>query len=318
MKALITGGLGFMGSNLAHKLLEKGHEITLIDALIPGLGGNEFNIGDIKDKVKVIKDDIRKESVIKDVVKDKDIIFHLAGQVDHKRSIEKPFEDVNIRVNGTLSLLEACKKHNPDVKIVFSSTRAVYGVSKIPVNEESSTNPKGMYAITSLTAEKILAMYRELYGIKSTILRFTNSYGPRHQMKEKYGIANYFIKLALAEKPITVMGTGKVLRDYIFVDDCNDAFIICAENSKTDGQILNIGTGKGISFLELANEIKAQTNAEIEMIDYPKDTKLLEPGDFVANISKMKTLTGWEPKTDIKQGIKATLDFYKEFGKNYW
>ena len=319
MKALITGGMGFIGSNLAHKLVSENNEVTIIDSMVPGLGGNDFNILEIKDRVKVIKKDIRDEKAINDAVRNKDCIFHLAGQVDHKRSIENPMEDVGLRINGTISLLEACRKNNPRAKIIFSSTRSVYGeVKKIPVNEEMPTNPRGMYAITSLAAEKIIGMYSNLYGINFTILRLVNTYGPRHQMKKAYGIVNYFVMQALDKHPITVMGDGKILRDYIFVEDACEAIIRCADNSKTDGWVINAGTGKGTSFLELASLISRMTDSEVKKVEYSKVLKQIEPGDFVADIAKLKKLTGWSPKIPLEKGLKITMDFYSKNKEKYW
>ncbi len=319
MKALITGGMGFIGSNLANKLVSEGAEVTIIDSMIPGLGGNDFNISEIKDRVKVVKKDIRDTEIINEVVKDKEYIFHLAGQVDHKRSIENPLEDVGLRINGTISLLEACRKNNPKAKIVFSSTRAVYGeVKKIPVDEATRTNPKGMYAITSLAAENIILMYHNLYGIWATIVRLTNIYGPRHQMKRDYGIVNYFIKQALSREPITVMGSGKILRDFLYVEDACDALTECAKSKSTNGEILNIGTGKGISFIDMASQIRNLTGADIKLIEFPEYKKQLEPGDFVADDRKIKSMVGWKSKTKIEEGLVKSIDFYKRNKEWYW
>lgn len=319
MKALITGGLGFVGSNLANKLVSKGAEVTIIDSLVPGLGGNRFNIDKIKDKVTVYEADIRDKKIIERCVKNKDVIFHIAGQVDHKRSIKYPYEDVDIRVNGTLSVLEACRKYNTSAKIIYSSTRAVYGESaKIPVSEDAPTRPKVMYAITSLAAENIIMMYEKFYDVKATILRLVNIYGPRHQMKYSYGIVNYFIMQALSGKPITIMGTGKIQRDLLFVDDACDAFVECAENPSTDGELFNLGSGKGVSFIELANEIKNATNCRIDLVEYTKVEKQLEPGDFVADITKIKNETKWRPKTKLSDGIKKTVEFYNKHRNHYW
>ncbi|MAE42873.1 NAD-dependent dehydratase [Candidatus Woesearchaeota archaeon] len=319
MKALITGGLGFVGSNLAHKLASIGVDVTVIDAMIPDLGGNYFNIDKIKEKITVIEGDIRDKNIIEESIKHKDVIFHLAGQVDHKRSINRPYEDASIRIDGTLSVLEACRKHNPSAKIIYSSTRGVYGEpKKVPVNEDNPTNPLVMYAITSLAAENILKMYGKFYGTKTTILRLVNIYGPRHQMKHSYGIANYFIMQSLSHKPMTIMGTGKILRDFLFVDDACDAFIECSKNSGTDGKIFNVGSGKGTSFIELANEIKNATDGKVNLVKYTKVEKQLEPGNFIADITKITNETKWCPKTKLGDGIKKTVDFYNKNKKHYW
>src|SRR3989338_1790905 len=307
MKALITGGLGFIGSNLAHKLVSMDYDVTILDAVMLDLGANFFNIEEIKDKVNFVKGDVRNKKTIETAVKDKDIIFHFAGQTDHLRSIEKPYEEVDMKINGIISVLEACKKNNQQAKIIFSSTRAVYGDSaNLPVNETSETNPKSMYAITSLAAEKILRMYQNLYSIRTTSLRLVNIYGPRHQMKRPYGVFNYFIKQALSKKPITVMGKRNIIRDFLFVGDVCDACIECIKNQRTDGEVLNVGSGKGTSFTELANKIRQSTGGEIKMIAYTQKLEQVEPGDFVADIAKIKKFTSWRPKTPLEGGIKNT------------
>ncbi|MBI2549634.1 GDP-mannose 4,6-dehydratase [Candidatus Woesearchaeota archaeon] len=317
---LITGGLGFIGSNLATKLAGLGANVTVVDALIEGLGGNKFNVHDVKEKVNAVVGDIRDKKLVAKLVRGKDYIFHLAGQVDHHRSIERPFEDLDIRCNGTLALLEACRKNNDNAKIVYTGTRAEYGaVKKIPVAEETPTKPLGMYAITSLAAENMMLMYNKLYGLRICCLRITNTYGPRHQMKLPYGIVNWFVRLAMDNKPITVMGDGKVLRDYLYVEDCCEALIAAAASERANGEAFNVATGKGTSFLELAKEvIRANGGGSSRFVPYPKETKQLEPGDFVADIRKVKKLLEWEPKTGLAEGLKATINFYRKNKSRYW
>ena len=181
---LITGGLGFLGSNLAIKLAKKGAIVTILDSLVSELGGNEFNVSEIKDKITIVKDDLNNASTTNKLVKGKDIVFHLAGQVDHHRSMEKPFEDLDIRCKATLTLLEALRNHNKTCKLIYSSTRSVYGSPKlIPVSEDAPTEPKGMYAATSLAAEKFIQIYGNAYSLKYCILRITNV-----KKKEEYYI----------------------------------------------------------------------------------------------------------------------------------
>lgn len=319
-KVLITGGLGFIGSNLAMQLAKAGAAVTILDAMIEGLGGNLFNIGDVKDKVKAVIGDVRDKKAVADAVRGKDVIFHLAGQVDHHRSVELPFEDLDIRCNGTLTLLEECRKNNDSAKIVYSGTRAQYGaVKKLPATEETPTRPIGMYAITSLAAENIVLMYNRLYGLKSCSLRITNTYGPRHQMRKPYGVVNWFIRLAMEGRPITVMGDGKTVRDYLYVEDCCDAFMAAADNPKSSGEVLNVATGKGTSFVELASEvIKANGNGSYKLVPYPEETRQLEPGSFAADTAKIRKLLHWQPKTSLANGIRATINFYRQNKRHYW
>ncbi|MBI2144028.1 SDR family NAD(P)-dependent oxidoreductase [Candidatus Woesearchaeota archaeon] len=320
--ALITGGMGFIGSNLAAKLAGNGADVTILDAMIEGLGGNQFNIHDIKNKIKAIAADVRDKKAVAEAVKGKDFIFHLAGQVDHHRSVGQPFEDLDIRCNGTLTLLEECRKNNDDAKIVYSGTRAEYGaVKKLPASEEETpAKPIGMYAITSLAAENMMLMYNRLHGTRSCCLRITNTYGPRHQMKKPYGIVNWFIRLAMEGKPITVMGDGKTLRDYLYVEDCCDALMAAAAASeKSEGETFNAATGTGLSFLELAKEIiKANGRGDYKLVPYPDETKQLEPGSFVADIGKIRKLLRWTPKTPLSEGLKATIAFYRKNKQHYW
>ncbi|MBI2580197.1 GDP-mannose 4,6-dehydratase [Candidatus Woesearchaeota archaeon] len=317
---LITGGLGFIGSNLAMQLAKAGAAVTVLDAMIEGLGGNQFNIHGVKDKVKVVIGDVRDKKTVADAVRGKDVVFHLAGQVDHSRSIEFPFEDLDIRCNGTLTLLEECRKNNDSAAIIYSGTRAEYGaVKKLPATEETPTKPIGMYAITSLAAENMILMYNRLYGLRSCSLRITNTYGPGHQMRKPYGVVNWFIRLAMDGKPITVMGDGKMLRDYLYVEDCCDAFMAAAENPKSSGEVLNVATGKGTSFIELAREvIRANGNGSYKLVPYPEETRQLEPGSFVADAAKIRKLLHWQPKTSLANGIRATTNFYRQNKRHYW
>lgn len=317
---LITGGLGFLGSNLSIKLVGQGASVTIVDAMIPGLGGNNFNVHEIKGKINIVKGDVRNEKVMANMVKNKDVVFHLAGQVDHHRSMQNPLEDLDIRCKGTLILLEALRKNNAKCKLVFSSTRAVYGSpEKLPVPETASTNPKGMYAVTSLAAEKLMLIYNSIYGIKSCILRITNGYGPRQQMRKPYGVANWFVRQVIDNKPIKIMGDGNTLRDFLYVDDISKAFIAAALSEKAVGEVFNVASGKGTSFLQLAEAvIAANGSGSYETVPYPKDVRKLEPGSFVADVSKITRMLGWKPKSSFNEGLVATVGFYKKHKAEYW
>ncbi len=374
---LITGGLGFLGSNLAIKLVGQGAKVTIIDAMIPGLGGNDYNIvemsrttrqrrvecgilnsyqvvlehvsealasehhqkpkvsetqnsttpptkcewnSDIKNKVIVVKGDIRNEKLMAKLVQGKDFVFHLAGQVDHHRSMENPLEDLDIRCKGTLVLLEALRSSNRSCKLIFSSTRAVYGSpEKLPVSETAPTNPKGMYAVTSLAAEKMIIIYGSLYGIRNSILRITNGYGPRQQMKKPYGVANWFVRQVIDAKPIKIMGDGSNLRDFLYVDDISNALIAAALSEKANGEVFNVASGKGVSFFELAKAvISSYGGGSCEFVPYPEDTRKLEPGSFVADISKITKALGWKSKTNLEDGLRLTIQFYRKDKKHYW
>jgi len=215
-EVLITGGLGFIGSNLAMALVRLGARVTIIDNMLPRQGGNLFNIKDITDKVKVNFSDVRNELSMNHLVKGKDYVFHLAGQVNHVDSMRNPIQDLDINCKGTLVLLEALRQHNAGARVIFAGTRGEYGSSvKLPVDEDHPTNPKGIYAVTNLTAEKMVIVYDDIYKIRGACLRITNTYGPRHQMMhDEYGVFNWFIRKAMDNEAIPVFGDGRILRDF--------------------------------------------------------------------------------------------------------
>jgi len=318
---LITGGLGFIGSNLAIKLCKLGANITIVDSVLPEYGGNFFNIEEIKDDVKVSISDIRDKNSMNVLVQDRDYIFHLAGQSSHVLSLTNPYPDIDINVIGTINLVEACKIYNPDVKIIYTGTRGEYGHSqKLPVSEDAPTNPKGIHEISNLTAEKILKVYNDTHKINAVLLRLTNIFGPRSQMKySSYGVANWFIRLAIDNDTITVFGDGSMLRDFLYIDDCVEAIIQSALSEGAIGEIFNVGKDVPISFLEYVKKvIDIVGSGKWKFTPFTPERLAQEPGDFYSDISKIKRILGWEPKTSIEEGIRLTSEFYKRFKKYYW
>ncbi|HPU29011.1 MAG TPA: NAD-dependent epimerase/dehydratase family protein, partial [Syntrophorhabdaceae bacterium] len=216
-EVLVTGGLGFIGSNLCIELVKLGAHVTIVDNMLPRQGGNLFNIKDIEDKVRVNFSDVRNSLSMNHLVKGKDYVFHLAGQVNHVDSMRNPIQDLEINCRGTLVLLEALRHNNRSARVIFAGTRGEYGSSvKLPVDEDHPTNPKGIYAVTNLTAEKMVLVYHDIFGIKGVCLRITNTYGPRHQMAhDEYGVFNWFIRKAIDDEDIPVFGDGRILRDFL-------------------------------------------------------------------------------------------------------
>ncbi|MBI5620908.1 NAD-dependent epimerase/dehydratase family protein [Candidatus Gottesmanbacteria bacterium] len=318
---LITGGLGFIGSNLAIALVDAGAKVTILDNLMPGLGGNVFNIHSIKDKVTLIKSDIRDQPAVEKAVKDKDYIFHLARQTDHILSLTDPFPDIDVNIRGTAVLLEACKKYNPRVRLIYAGTRGQYGKQvKLPVGEDAPTNPRGMYEITNLTAEKMVQVYHGVHKIQSICLRLTNIYGPRSQMKhDHYGVVNWFVRLAMDGKTIPVYGDGNLKRDFLYIDDCIDAMLRCALEPSCYGAVINVGAPTASDFLTLANSIVAVAGSgSVKHTPFSPERKAQEPGNFTSDITKITTLTGWKPRTDLVSGLKHTVAYYRKHRKYYW
>lgn len=320
-KVLITGGLGFIGSNLAIKLAKAGAIVTLLDAMIEGHGGNLFNIAPIKDDVIVNFSDVRDKNIMNYIVRDKDYIFHLAGQNDHVLSLTNPFPDIDINIKGSAVLLEACKTHNNDVKLVYTGTRGEYGPAvKLPVSEDASINPKGIYELSNLTAQKLFKIYNDNHGIRSITLRLTNIYGERAQMKHhRFGVANWFIRQAVDNETIKVFGDGSILRDFLYVDDTVDAIWMCALCEKAYGEVLNVGRDRPSSFLELAKTIiKIAGRGQWEFAPFTPERAAQDPGDFYSDINKIKRIVGWEPKTTLEIGLKKTIEYYRKYKQFYW
>jgi UDP-glucose 4-epimerase len=320
-EVLITGGLGFIGSNLAHALVALGARVTIVDNMLPRQGGNLFNVKEVEDRVRVNISDVRNQLSMNHLVKGKDYIFHLAGQVNHVDSMKNPLQDLDINCTGTLVLLEALKAHNRSARLVFAGTRGEYGSSvKLPVDEDHPTNPKGIYAVTNLTAEKMILVYDDIYGIKGACLRITNTYGPRHQMEhDEYGVFNWFIRKALDDAVIPVFGDGTILRDFLYVDDLVECMLVLALTEGAYGEVFNVGSGIAVSFFELARTIvDVVGSGRVDFAEFTRERKEVEPGDYYADISKIKKVTGWAPRTALSDGIRKTADFYRIHKKEYW
>jgi len=313
-KALVTGGLGFIGSNLAHKLVALGAEVAVYDACLDPYGWNFANINEIRNRVKFVKGDVRDRGKMEAVVKGQDFVFHCAAQVSHLDSMRGPFLDVDINCNGTLSVLEACRKNADGAKIIYAGTRAQIGREEYsPVDEKHPTNPIDVYGIDKLAAEKYCLLYGSAYGMPACSLRINNTFGPRHQMKHaKFGILNWFIRLALEGQEIPVYGKGEQVRDYNYVDDAVDAMILAAQSKKADGEVFNLGSGRQTRFVDMARAVvKAAGSGSIKHVPWPDERKRIETGDFFVSYAKIKKTLGWSPKTSFEDGLGKTIDFYR-------
>jgi UDP-glucose 4-epimerase len=320
-RALITGGMGFIGSTLAIRLVNAGADVTIADAMIPEYGGNPFNLDPVRERVHVNFCDVRDEHLMALMVEGQNFVFHLAAQVSHVKSLTDPYPDIDINIKGTVALMEAVRRVNPRAVVVRSGTRGEYGPSaKLPVSEDAPTHPRGLYEISLLTSEKIVLMYHEVHGIPAVHLRITNTYGPRAQMKTShYGVANWLIRLALDGKPVTLMGDGLYKRDFLYVDDCVEAMLRAAVTPACHGQILNVGSDQPSTFHALAETICREVDgARIEHVEFSPERKAQEPGDFYSDITKIGRLLGWRPETTLEQGVRATVDYYRRHRAHYW
>jgi nucleoside-diphosphate-sugar epimerase len=317
---LITGGLGFLGSSLALKLVDAGARVTVIDNLNPLYGGNPFNLSAVRDRIEVIVDDVRNLPVIEPLIERADTMFHLAAQVSYIDSLGMPYEDLDLNAKATLGLLECCRKVNPRLRILFSSSRMTYGKADVPLlTETSPTNPLSLYGIHKLTAEKYLLMYFRDFGIPSTVLRLTNPYGPRQQIKHsKYSVVGWFVRQAMEGNVIRIFGDGEQLRDYVFVDDIVTAMIRCAEAPGAVGEIINVGSGHSARFRDMVSTvINCVKRGRMEFVPWPDNYERVETGDIAVDISKLESLTSWQPRYTLQDGIQRTFEYYSQHASHY-
>jgi len=320
-KILITGGLGFIGSNLAIRLAKYGVDVTIVDSLIPDYGGNLFNIEEIKDKVHVNIADVRDRSSMNYLVRGKDYIFNLAGQVSHIDSMVDPFTDLEINCVSQLSILEACKNYNKDVKIVYAGTRQQYGKPNyLPVDENHLVQPTDVNGINKMAGEWYHILYCRVYGIRTTSLRITNTYGPRLLMKHnRQGFAGWFIRQVIDSERIKIFGDGSQVRDFTYVDDVVEAILLAATNEKADGDFFNLGSLEHISLLEFVKLlIELNGLGSYEIVPFPEDKKKIDIGSFYSDYSKIKNTLGWEPTVSLREGLKKTIEYYKKYKSYYW
>lgn len=320
-KVLITGGLGFVGSNLARALVAQGADVTLIDSLIPLYGGNIFNIDDIRDKVTVNVCDVRDPFAMSYLLKDKDNLFNLAGQTSHMDSMSDPQTDLDINANAQLSILEACRKVNPEIKIVFASTRQLYGKPDyLPVDEKHPIRPVDVNGINKLAGEWYHLLYNNVYGIRACALRLTNTYGPGMRVKDaRQTFLGIWVRLLIEGKPIKVFGDGLQLRDFNYVDDCVEAMLLAGASDNANGKAYNLGSKEVVGLKALAEMmVDLGYGGNFDLVAFPPERKAIDIGDYYSDFNLIKSELGWEPKVNLKEGLKRTLAFYKTNCQHYW
>lgn len=319
-RVLVTGGLGFIGSNLAIRLVKLGAKVTILDSMIDDYGGNFFNIAPVKNKVMVNISDMRDKYGINYLVRDKDIIFNLAGQLSHIDSMNDPYADLEINCTAQLSLLEAVRHHNPKAIVVLTSTRQIYGKPNyLPVDEAHPINPVDVNGINTAAGEWYHTLYHNVYGLKTVSLRLTNTFGPRQLMKHnRQGFIPFFIRLLIEGKTINLFGDGKQVRDINDVDDVVAALLLSGMNPKAIGQVYNLG-GEPISLLDLTKlMIKVNGKGKYTLTPFPPEKKRIDIGDYYGDYSKIKTELGWEPRITVTDAVRRTFAYYRKNRKYYW
>ncbi len=318
---LVTGGLGFIGSALARRLVALGAKVTLVDSLIPEYGGNLFNIHDIRDRVTVDLTDVRDAAAMSSLIKKRQFLFNLAGQTSHLDSMTDPMTDLNINAAAQLHILEACRLHNRDLKIVFASTRQVYGRPEyLPVDEKHPIDPVDVNGINKLAGEWYHLLYNNVYQIRACALRLTNTYGPGMRVKDaRQTFLGIWIRRLIEGKPIQIFGDGKQRRDFNFVTDVVEALLRAAASREADGQLFNLGHHEQISLRELASMlVEINGSGNYELVPFPDDRKAIDIGDYYADFRKIDEVLGWSPQVTLENGLKQTLEFYRANQGHYW
>jgi UDP-glucose 4-epimerase len=320
-RVLVTGGLGFIGSNLARELVAGGADVVLVDSLVPEYGGSRGNIKGIEGSVHVNVSDVRDEFSLKQLVRDRDVIFNLAGQTSHLDSMSDPYTDLEINCRAQLSILEACRENNPTARVVFASTRQIYGRPEyLPVDERHPLRPVDVNGINKTAGEWYHLVYGQVYGIPVCVLRLTNTYGPRMRVRDaRQTFLGYWLRQILLGEELLVFGDGSQKRDFNYVDDAVRALLLAAARDEAVGEIYNLGDGEVLSLLELA-ELLVEVNGSgsYRIVPFPDDRKAIDIGDYYSDFGKIRRELGWEPKVRVEDGLRRSLEFYREHGESYW
>jgi UDP-glucose 4-epimerase len=319
-RVMITGGLGFIGSNLCRQLVALGADVLLVDSLIPDYGGNLFNINGVESRVRVNVADVRQQSTMNYLVRDREVIFNLAGQVSHIDSMKDPYSDLEINCRSQLTILEACRYRNPAARVVFAGTRQIYGhPDSLPVTEKHLVRPTDVNGINKAAGEYYHLVYNNVFHVRACSLRLTNVYGPRQLIRhDRQGFIGWFIRLALEDRTIQIYGDGSQLRDFVYVDDAADAFLRAGASDACNGEVFNVGGDGAVSHRDLTALLLEVAGAgRVEYVEWPAEKKAIDIGDFYADSSKFMQATGWAPTTSLREGLTRTLAFYREHARHY-
>ena len=318
---LITGGLGFIGSNLARRLVDLGAQVTLVDSLIPEYGGNRANIAGIEDRVTVNISDVRDEHSLPSLIRGQDLVFNLAGQTSHVDSLHDPYTDLEINCRAQLSILETVRHENHAAKVVFASTRQLYGRPQyLPVDERHPLSPVDPNGVNKAAGEWYHLVYGEIYGLRCSVLRLTNTYGPRMRVKDdRQTFLGTWLRLAVEGEELLVFGDGSQRRDFTYVDDAVEAFLLAGASAEADGEVFNVGGEPPVSLGELADLlVSVAGSGSWRSVPFPDERRAIDIGDYFADDSKIRERLGWEPRVGLREGLDRAVAYYREHGASYW
>jgi len=319
-RVLITGGLGFIGSNLAHQLVDLGADVLIVDALLPDYGGNRFNVAGLEERVHISIADVRDETCMDVFVRDREVMFNLAGQVSHIDSMRDPYTDLDINCRAQLSMLEACRKYNPGIRVVYAGTRQVYGrPDYLPVDERHLVRPADINGVNKAAGEYYHLLYNNVFDVRACSLRLTNVYGPRQLIRHnRQGFIGWFIRLAIEDREIQVFGDGSQLRDFVYVDDAADAFLRAGASGACDGEVFNVGGLEPISHRDLvALLIEVAGTGSVRYVDWPPEKKRIDIGSFYSDSTRFRNAVGWTSRVDLRDGLRRTVAFYRQHLPRY-
>ena len=320
-RVLVTGGLGFIGSNLARELVTAGADVLLVDSLAPTYGGTLYNIDGIEDRVQVSVTDIRDRSALPHLLRDRDVVFNLAGQTSHLDSMRDPFSDLEINCQSQLALLEACRRHNPEAIIVFAGTRQVYGRPQyLPVDERHPVVPVDVNGINKAAGEWYHLLYAQVYGLRVSVLRLTNTYGPRMRVRDaRQTFLGKWLRALVTGEELIVFGDGTQRRDFTYVDDAVHAFLLAARSDAARAEVFNLGDERVVSLLELAQLlIEINGGGTFRREPFPPERLAIDIGDYYGDFRKATERLGWRPSVALEDGLRRSLAFYREHGRHYW
>ena len=320
-RAMITGGLGFIGSNLAHRLVELGAEVLLVDSLIPEYGGNLYNVADIEPAVRINIADVRDEHSMKYLVQGQDYLFNLAGQVSHLDSMQDPYTDLEINCRAQLSILEACRKYNPGVKIVYAGTRQQYGKPDyLPVDEKHLMHPTDVNGVNKMAGEWYHIVYNNVHGLRAASVRGTNTYGPRMRVCDaRQTFIGWWLRQIVEGQELQIFGDGRQVRDFNYVDDVVNALLRVAASDRANGEVYNLGGDEPINLVDLAELlIELNGSGSYRLVPFPPERKRIHISDFYGDYRKIRGKLGWRPRVSLREGLAVTLAYYRQNREHYW
>lgn len=319
-RVMVTGGLGFIGSNLVRQLADAGADVLIVDSLGPDYGGNRFNIHGVEDRVRIDETDVRDQASMDVLVQDREVIFNLAGQVSHIDSMRDPYTDLDINCRAQLSMLEACRKYNPRVRVVYAGTRQVYGrPDRLPVDESHLVRPADINGVNKAAGEYYHLLYNNVFGVRACSLRLTNVYGPRQLIRHnRQGFIGWFIRLAIEGGDIQIFGDGSQLRDFVYVDDAADAFLRAGATDACNGEVFNVGGDEPISHRDLVSLlIDVAGSGSMRFVEWPPEKKRIDIGSFYSDSTKFRHAVGWTPQIGLREGLERTIAFYRQHMRYY-